>query len=295
MDRAISTITGKVKTRTPTQAEALSSRYVFLNLQNAEPNLGIPTPPGIKEEYAGDPGYRYALLSNNVASPSAWRVWAYDNPKIATFSKEGSIALGNNPNPINKNSIVYSNYTYEINNIYNSQSFADNTFNVFSVSGIYLYDATTIGDPASATAFVVTEEGRVGINTDSPSEVLTLVGNISATGGIFTDGNSTLGNSKSDINVIRGNVRIGDSFSSPLTFGNGNANFDTNLYRIKYKTLNTDSTFTCNGLSGRNALSGADIVLTNANVTNLTSATASGDFIILNINGANRALRLWDY
>ena len=295
MADVISTITGKVKTRTPAQAEALSSRYVFLNLQNAEPNLGVPSSPGVKEEYPGDPGYRYALLSNNTASTSAWRVWAYDNPKIATYSKESSIALGNNPNPINNNSIVYSNYTYDINNVYNSQSFADNTFNVFSLSGIYLFDATTIGDPASATAFIVTETGKVGIGTENPNEVLSVVGNISATGGITTDANNTLGNSKSDINILRGYVRISDSFASPLTFGNNNASFDTNLYRIKANTLNTDSTFTCNALSGRNALSGADITLTNARIITPSSTTDSGQFLILNINGSEKAIRLWDF
>jgi len=291
----ISTITGKVKTRTPQQAEALSSRYVFLNLQNAEPNLGIPSAPGIKEEYVGDPGYRYALLSNNTQGPSAWRVWAYENPKIATFSKEGSIALGNNPNPINNNSIVYSNYTYDVNNVYNSQSFADNTFNVFSVSGIYLFDATTIGDPASATAFIVAEDGKVGINTETPNEVLTVVGNISATGGINTDGNSVLGNTKGDFNTIRGTVRIADSFASPLVFGSNNTSYDTNLYRLKANTLHTDDTLSCDGLSGRNALSGANVVLTNANIITPATTTDSGQFLILNINGANKAIRLWDY
>ena len=64
------TILSKIHVRTPSQAESLSSRYVFLNLNNAEPNLGKP--PGIyggtyystltSDEYLG---IRYALLSNN--------------------------------------------------------------------------------------------------------------------------------------------------------------------------------------------------------------------------------------
>ena len=106
------TISGKVRVRTPTQAEALSSRYIFLNLQNAEPNLGVPMPAGVKpDDYIGDPGVRYALLSNNNSGPlSGWRVWSYDTPRIATYSKQNSIALGDNAHPNNNNSIVYSNF-----------------------------------------------------------------------------------------------------------------------------------------------------------------------------------------
>jgi hypothetical protein len=199
------TISGKIRTRTPTQAEALSSRYTFLNLNNAEPNLGVPKSPGIKQEYLGDDGYRYLLLSNNTSSLSAWRVWSYDNPRIAAYSKENSIALGDNANPINNNSIVYNNHPYGTN-IYNSQSFRDNSFNVFSLSGIYLFDATTIGDPASATAFVVTDDGKVGINTNSPEEALSIVGNVSATGNLIINTNATLGKGKTSTNILRGTV-----------------------------------------------------------------------------------------
>ena len=178
------TILSKIHVRTPSQAESLSSRYVFLNLNNAEPNLGKP--PGIyggtyystltSDEYLG---IRYALLSNNH-SGSAWRVWAYDNPKIATYSKEGSIGLGDNAFPINIKSFVYSNYAYDNqNNRYNSQSFSNKTFNVFALSGIYLFDSTTIGDPASAIVFIVTDTGNVGIGTENPPATLSIIGTIS--------------------------------------------------------------------------------------------------------------------
>ena len=136
---------------------------------------------------------------------------------------------------------------------------------------------------------------EVWVSDLNPIKVDAVVGNISATGGIAADGNNTLGNSKSDINILRGYVRISDSFASPLTFGNNNASFDTNLYRIKANTLNTDSTFTCNALSGRNALSGADITLTNARIITPSSTTDSGQFLILNINGSEKAIRLWDF
>jgi len=291
------TITGKVKLRTPTQAEALSSRYVFLNLQNAEPNLGVPNSPGIKDEFAGDPGYRYALLSNNVQSPSGWRVWAYDNPKIAAYSKENSIALGSNPNPINDNSFVYSNYTYSYNNIYNSQSFEDNTFNVFALSGIYLFDATTIGDPASATSFIITDTGKVGINTDNPNELLTVAGNISATGNLVLDGAATLGNNKNDTHTVRGTLRIGDSFTAPMLFGANNTSYDVNLYRHSANNLKTDDNFTCNTLSAVGGVTCTVVNLTNTATLSSTTTplTASGEFIVLNINGVNKAIRLWEF
>jgi len=177
------TITGKVHTRTPTQAQALSSRYTFLNLQNAEPNLGIPGPAGTSPETTeGYLGLRYALLSNNHSNGlSAWRVWSFDNPRVAFYSVENSLGIGENANPIRINSIVYNNHPYGTNR-YNSESLAENSFNVYSLSGIYLFDSTTVGDPASAITFVVTESGFVGINTEFPNAELTVNGGISASG-----------------------------------------------------------------------------------------------------------------
>jgi hypothetical protein len=179
------TITGKVHTRTPTQAQSLSSRYTFLNLQNAEPNLGRPGPTGTSPETTeGYLGLRYALLSNNNSNGlSAWRVWSFDNPRVAFYSIENSLGIGENANPIRINSIVYNNHPYGTNR-YNSESLAANSFNVYSLSGIYLFDSTTVGDPASAVSLVVTESGNVGINTEFPCEILTVNGNISASGSL---------------------------------------------------------------------------------------------------------------
>jgi hypothetical protein len=179
------TILGKIHVRTPSQAESLSSRYTFLNLNNAEPNLGRPPEAVTGGSYYSSLtssellGIRYALLSNNH-SGSAWRVWAYDNPKIATYSKEGSMGVGDNAFPLNIKSFVYSNYAYDNqNNRYNSQSFSNKTFNVFALSGIYLFNSTTIGDPASAIAFIITDTGSVGIGTENPPATLSIIGTIS--------------------------------------------------------------------------------------------------------------------
>lgn len=299
------TISGKVKVRLPAQAQALSGRYVFLNLQNAEPNLGTPVSPG---SACPDPdGIRYALLSNNsyatsTASSSGWRVWSVDSPRIAAYANKSSLAIGNGQ-PVNSNSLVFSNYNYASNNIYNSQTFDENTFNVFAMSGIYLFDPTTIGDPASATSFIVTDSGFVGINTDTPNTNLTVNGSFSARNNatiqqnLVVNGNSTLGNDKFDTNILRGTVKIGDSSSTAILFGESNipANYDTNLYRESADILKTDDTFHCYALSSTQGLTGADISLTTANVTNLVTATASGDFLLININGSNRYIRLWDF
>lgn len=243
------TILSKIHVRTPAQAESLSSRYVFLNLNNAEPNLGKP--PGIyggsyystltSDEYLG---IRYALLSNNH-SGSAWRVWAYDNPRIAAYSKEGSLGIGDNAYPLNIKSFVYSNYAFDNqNNRYNSQSFSNKTFNVFALSGIYLFDSTTIGDPASAIAFIVTDTGNVGIGVEDPAERLTVNGNISSNGSLFvrdlSANNLTVsGNiSASGSLTINGNTTLGDNNLDTLTLNGtsvsipNNLNFDANTLFI---------------------------------------------------------------
>jgi|GEM_PF-5679254 len=285
------TISGKVKTRTPTQAEALSSRYVFLNLNNAEPNLGVPKSPGIKQEYLGDDGYRYLLLSNNTSSLSAWRVWSYNNPRIAAYSKENSIALGDNANPINNNSIVYNNHPYGTN-IYNSQSFRDNSFNVFSLSGIYLFDATTIGDPASATAFVVTDDGKVGINTNSPEEALSIVGNVSATGNLIINTNATLGKGKTSTNILRGTVKIADSSPSSVVFGAGDVNYDTNLYRGGANILKTDDLFVCDSLSAMGTIRTDGGNSNQWNQTYTSFSANSANYILQNGNSFGVAMSI---
>lgn len=173
------TISGKVRLRTPAQSDLDSTRYKFLNLNNAEPNLGAPKNPGTIA------GLRYALLSNTTDGLAPWRVWSFLNPRIACDSINNSLALGDNATINNNNSFVYSNYKYTNNNPYNSQTFSDYSYGVYSLSGIFLYNATTIGDPASATFFVVTENGFVGIKTDSPNDELTVAGDISARNDIY--------------------------------------------------------------------------------------------------------------
>lgn len=212
------TISGKTRTRSPQQADLTDpNRYTFLNVNNAEPNLGVPKDQGVGTIDAQ--GSRYVLLSNTIDGTTPWRVWSYLSPRIYIASVYNSIGIGDNANPIEQNSFVYSNYNQKFNT-YNGNSLFPESVTFYSVSGIYLFNATTIGDPASATSFIVKENGYVGIGTSDPITDLHVVGTLSA----------------SDLKL--GNASV-QTFSTPVT--------------------------------------------------------ASGDFIVLNINGKQRAIRLWDY
>ncbi len=232
---ALQTITGKVKTRSPFQA--LSSRYTFLGLRESEPNLGVPGPAGVAPT---NDGIRYPVLSNALSGVSAWRVFAYDNPKIAAYSKVNALAIGDNAfvGPT-KNSMVYSNYLYG-GNRFNSTALADNSFNVYSLSGIYLYNPTTIGDPLSAIAFVVDEKGNTGIGTDSPREKLDVIGNVRASGtlsatylGLFGSVKSNAANASLFTNVRSLSSRWANLLTNKSTVQSS----DPGMYAFKDNTL----------------------------------------------------------
>jgi hypothetical protein len=232
---ALQTITGKVKTRSPFQA--LSSRYTFLGLRESEPNLGVPGPAGVAPT---NDGIRYPVLSNALSGVSAWRVFAYDNPKIAAYSKVNALAIGDNAfvGPT-KNSMVYSNYLFG-GNRYNSTALADNSFNVYSLSGIYLYNPTTIGDPLSAIAFVVDEKGNTGIGTDSPREKLDVIGNARASGTLSATNLGLFGSVKSNAAnaSLFTNVRsLSSRWANLLTNKASLQSSDPGMYAFKDNTL----------------------------------------------------------
>lgn len=373
------TITGKVHTRTPTQAQSLSSRYTFLNLQNAEPNLGKPGPAGTSPETTeGYLGLRYALLSNNNSNGlSAWRVWSFDNPRVAFYSIQNSLGIGENANPIRINSIVYNNHPYGTNR-YNSESLAENSFNVYSLSGIYLFDSTTVGDPASAVSLVVTESGNVGINTEFPNERLTIFGNISASGslsafastgrwhllaGSMNEGFGNVSTGAASHAEGEDNIATGDAShvegmfneaSGDASHAQGRGTTASGLYshaagentwadgvcshaighssvvRDNWSFMWSDAlsgtltsgvstTRSCqfavsasggvfipgsvgigtdnnsNSLTVAGLVSGGNLALAAATKITPLTVTDSGEFLIININGANKAIRLWDY
>ena len=121
------------------------------------------------------------------------------------------------------------------------------------MSGIYLFDPTTIGDPGSATSLIVTNYGNVGVNTDSPNERLSINGNLSCNGTLsatelYILNRSFLGNSKIDETTVRGKLKLGDMDFTEVSFGSGGT-YDTNLRRGGINTLQTDSNFICYSLS----------------------------------------------
>jgi hypothetical protein len=254
-------------------------RYKFLNLINAEPNLGVPKDPGTVG------GMRYMLLSNTSDGLAPWRVWSYLNPKIAIDSIQNSLAFGDNATINNANSFIFSNYKYTNNNPYNSQTFSDYSYGIYSLSGIFLYNATTIGDPASATYFVVTETGFVGIKTDAPAVELTVSGSVSANGSLTIDGNSTLGNVSTDTTIIRGVTKIADSSqTNGILLGSGDTSYDTNIYRSAANSLKTDDSLTVDinlNVNGNTTLGDANTDQTTINA--FAVANASRSFVV----GAN--------
>lgn len=209
------TISGKTRTRTPFQAETTDpNRYTFLNLNNAEPNLGVPLPqdPSTFDSV----GSRYLLLSNTIDGTKPWRVWSISSPKIVVASVLNTIGIGNEVKMATNNSFVYTNVPSAINP-YNNQPIFDNSVNFFSQSGIYLYNATTIGDPLSATSFIVTPSGFVGINTVYPTSELTVQGAISTNKGLSAVG-------VDEVSFFEGRVAIavsGDFIDYPELTVNG--------------------------------------------------------------------------
>lgn len=127
-----------------------------------------------------------------------------DNARALNFD---SIALGDSGTAAHDNAFVYSNY--DTNN-YSSYSFSDTSFNVYSLSGVNLFDATTVGDPLSTIKLIVTNDGLVGINDNNPSEQLTVSGNTRMTGTL-----SALGAGN---NFLQGTLSIGTvDLASKLT------------------------------------------------------------------------------
>jgi hypothetical protein len=169
------------------------------------------------------------------------------------------------------------------------------------------------------TFFVIASSKRVGINTSAPNTDLTVVGQISSTG------NTTLGNSAFFVDSVNRRVGVGTLVPNlPFTIvgsisGTNNVIFDTNLSagntffvnsinkqvgintnapnhaltvvgRISATDIITAPTLTLNTLS----VHPSSLPLTGL-VTSLTSVTASDEFVILDLNGKQRALRLWDF
>ena len=111
---------------------------------------------------------------------------------------------------------VYS--TYNKNSAtYATIEFSNNKFLPLSggtITGDLIVDNTLqVGDGPNFD-FIITEEGNVGINTETPNEKLTVVGNISCTGFLYGDGSKLTG------------IVAGDTVATTLV-RNNSANWDS--------------------------------------------------------------------
>jgi len=85
-------------------------------------------------------------------------------------------------------------------------------------------------------------------------------------------------------------------YNNPNTFVE-HMRVDTQNSRVGINTQTPGATLTVAGaISGNSWLSAGNVVLQQADIrTFVNPATATGDFLVLNINGTNRALRLWNF
>jgi hypothetical protein len=157
--------------------------------------------------------------------------------------------------------------------------------------------------------------GNVGIKTNTPGEALTVSGNISASGNLFVNGISSRNIDMLYSPANDGNnavLRIGE-----IDFATSNQGFSgafisysetTNVFGISsvFGGVNSPaigidrfgrfSDVTINGtISSSGGLSAANVSLRSANVITPASVVDNGQFLILNINGTNKAIRLWEY
>jgi len=132
-------------------------------------------------------------------------------------------------NPVSSNwNSVYS--TYNKNSAtYATIEFSNNKFLPLSggtITGDLIVDNTLqVGDGNPNFDFIITDEGNVGINTETPNEKLTVVGNISSTGSYYGDGSKLTGIVAGDTiatTLVRTNSGNWDSVYSSVLNTSGN-------------------------------------------------------------------------
>ena len=173
--------------------------------------------------------------------------------------------------------------------------------------------------------------GNVGIGTTSPNEKLTVVGNINATENIiadsqflFADGTASAPSiankdqnyfiTQDGVDTLIVDVASGDVLTLQEAAANngiyipsadslGFVTEGTEKVRITPDgsvgigtTTPNESLTVVGNISATGNIYADATILTNATIQTFTNpATATGDFLILNINGSNKALRLWDF
>lgn len=135
-------------------------------------------------------------------------------------------------------------------------------------------NALKIMDNARIRFFEEGSTGAIGINTTDLSNALTIKGSVSASGSLNINGSTTLGDTNTDTNILRGIVKIADSSASNgILLGSGDASYDANLYRSTANTLKTDDNFIIDldlNVNGNTTLGNANTDTITINGTNVS-------------------------
>lgn len=135
-------------------------------------------------------------------------------------------------------------------------------------------NALKIMDSAKIRFFEEGSSGAIGINTTNLSNALTIKGSVSASGSLNINGSTTLGDTNTDTNILRGIVKIADSSASNgILLGSDDASYDANLYRSTANTLKTDDNFIIDldlNVNGNTTLGNANTDTTTINGTTVS-------------------------
>ena len=120
---------------------------------------------------------------NNTIESNFSLIGNGSNNTITLTADNGAIIGGSNNNLAHCNSfIVGSDITSHLENFTYTNNLSV-VGNVYSEGDLYISGTVELGDSEATTSLYVTDN-LVGINTESPSEALTVVGNISASGSL---------------------------------------------------------------------------------------------------------------
>jgi nitroimidazol reductase NimA-like FMN-containing flavoprotein (pyridoxamine 5'-phosphate oxidase superfamily) len=218
-----------------TVKEYLSTNNILICSLDVFSNVNIETYLDVGETlYVGDQTTLIPTLYVN------------DSEKVGILTETPNVELTVN-GKISSNSIIYDEIgnSTQWNSVYtninqNSATYAtiefsNNKFLPLSggiVTGDLIVDNTLqVGDGNPNFDFIITEDGNVGINTETPNEKLTVVGNISCTGLLYGDGSNLTG------------IVAGDTVATTLVRTNS-ANWDSIYTSVTETSANWDSVYT---------------------------------------------------
>ena len=155
-----------------------------------------------------------------------------------------------------------------------------------------------------STPFIINTDGRVGIGTSSPISKVNIV---EENENAFRISNNELHQYYASFGCIlsAGYFTAGSAEARdvPLIFRTALAGAETERVRfaadgkVGINTSSPNERLTVSGnISSDGNIYADTAILTNATIQTFTNpATATGNFLILNINGSNKAIRLWDF